>query len=98
LSDGQKVRKKSTAKVQVQKVSGGKKGTTVASFKEKVTTKKKKKQKSSLAKMNELQEGEKFCLYKAFTISPFIDTFFLYFIILLYINSIKKIMSIIGKV
>jgi len=61
LSDGQKVRKKSTAKVQVQKVSGGKKGATSAPVKAKATTKKKKKKgttKSSLSKSNnEVQDS-----------------------------------------
>jgi len=54
-SDGQKVRKKSTAKVQVQKASGRKKGTTSAPIKAKATTKKKKKKvttKNSLQKSN----------------------------------------------
>jgi len=59
LCDGEKVRKKSTAKVQVKKVSGGKKGTTVAFLKSKGTTKKKKKKttpKSSLTTTNKVQE------------------------------------------
>jgi len=61
LTDGQKVRKKSTAKVQVQKVSGGKKGTTSAPIKAKATTKKKKKKvttKKTLKKSNnDVQES-----------------------------------------
>jgi len=58
-SDEEKVRKKSTAKVQVKNVSGGKKGTTVAPLKAKGITKNKKKKttsKSSLPTTNEVQE------------------------------------------
>jgi len=65
LCDGEKVRKKTTSKVQVQKVKGVKKGATSAPVKAKSTTKKKKKKgtptstttKSSLAKnTSEVQE------------------------------------------